>query len=326
MGEVMFNKEAAFKTALEFKKEALKEKEKQYNMMLSAAYSANERLYEIDRQHTAIGAKLVTAALNGGNIEELKAISKSLSAEKEEILKRAEVKKISYDCLLCNDTGYVGSKLCDCVKRLASGIMTAELSRMMPLEASGFDNFNLNYYSDKDNGEGNPRRRMTAIFKVCNEYALGFNPQKSHNLLFLGSAGLGKTHLTLAIVSALLDKGFVPIYGSAENLFRQIEKEKFGSEDNGAYDAMIECDLLVIDDLGAEMATAFTKSALYNLVNSRILSGKPTIINTNLSMKEIETRYTARISSRLIGNFDAYKFIGEDIRQQKAVERLNSQK
>ena len=73
------------------------------------------------------------------------------------------------------------------------------------------------------------------------------------------------------------------------------------------------------------MRTSFTKSALYNLVNTRLLSGKPTIINTNLTMKEIETRYTARISSRLIGSYDAYKFIGGDIRQQKAVERMNKE-
>ena len=80
---------------------------------------------------------------------------------------------------------------------------------------------------------------------------------------------------------------------------------------------MINCDLLVLDDLGAEMATTFSKSALYNLVNTRLLCKKPTIINTNLTIKEIETRYTARVASRLIGNYNANKFLGEDIRQQK---------
>ena len=104
----------------------------------------------------------------------------------------------------------------------------------------------------------------------------------------------------------------------------QLEKEKFSSENRVAYDMMTGCDLLVIDDLGAEMVTSFSKSALYNLINTRMLSGRPTIINTNLSMKEIETRYTPRISSRLIGNYDAYRFLGDDIRQQKAVERART--
>ena len=86
---------------------------------------------------------------------------------------------------------------------------------------------------------------------------------------------------------------------------------------------MIKSDLLIIDDLGAEVSTSFAKSALYNLINTRLLSGRPTIINTNLTMKEIEARYTARISSRLIGNYEAYKFIGTDIRQQKALEKIS---
>ena len=128
--------------------------------------------------------------------------------------------------------------------------------------------------------------------------------------------------MTLAMVGKIIEKGFVPVYGSAENLFSQIEKEKFTDGNRGAYDAMIKSDLLVIDDLGAEMATPFSKSALYNLVNTRLLANRPMIINTNLTIKEIEARYTPRISSRLIGNFDTDKFIGTDIRQQRAVEKM----
>ena len=163
---------------------------------------------------------------------------------------------------------------------------------------------------------------MTKLFKTCYEYGFEFDPKTSGNLLFMGGVGLGKTHLTLAMVGKIIEKGFVPVYGSAENLFSQIEKEKFTDGNRGAYDAMIKSDLLVIDDLGAEMATPFSKSALYNLVNTRLLANRPMIINTNLTIKEIEARYTPRISSRLIGNFDTDKFIGTDIRQQRAVEKM----
>lgn len=322
----MITREEAYKKAAEQIKQAQKDKQRRYNMLLAAAYDSNPRLGEIDREHAEVGAKLINAALSGGKaLDGLKKHSAALTLEKRLILEKADIKEPVPDCPICGDKGYVGGKICDCVKRKAAEIMLSELSGEMPLKNSRFDNFNLNYYKDEDGKSGNPRRRMTAILKVCTEYVIGFDPKKSKNLLFMGSAGLGKTHLTLAIVSGLIEKGFVPVYGSAENLFAKIEKEKFAGENRGAYESMTTCDLLVIDDLGAEMATAFTKSALYNLVNTRLLSGRPTIINTNLSMKEIETRYTARISSRLIGSFDAYKFIGNDIRQQKAVERMNKQ-
>lgn len=322
----MITREAAYKKALEKKKQASKEKKQRYNMLLNAAYEANPRLAEIDRERSAIGARLINAALSGGEtLEKLKQHSAALTLEKKLILEKAEIKEPAPDCTVCGDTGYVGGKICGCIKRKAAEIMINELSAEMPIESSRFDNFNLNYYKDEEGKNGNPRRRMTAIFKACYEYVISFDPKNSSNLLFMGSAGLGKTHLTLAIVSGIIEKGFVPVYGSAENLFAKIEKEKFSGENRGAYEEMTSCDLLVIDDLGAEMATSFTKSALYNLVNTRLLSGKPTIINTNLSIREIETRYTARISSRLIGSFDPYKFIGNDIRQQKAIERMNKE-
>lgn len=318
----MITKEDIYKKAFEEKKKALKEKTARRDMLLAAAYSAQPRFRDIDRELSSIGAKAAIEALSGGNVTELKRRSEALANEKKALLDKYGVKDIEYDCSVCNDTGYVNGKICGCVKKIASFLITEELSHEMPIDRSRFDNFNLKYYPDKDGADGNPRRRMTAVLKVCREYALKFDPANSPNLLFMGNTGLGKTHLTLAVAAEIIDKGFIPVYGAAENLFSLIEKEKFSGENRGAYDAMIKSDLLIIDDLGAEMATAFTKSALYNLINTRLLSGRPTIINTNLTMKEIEARYTARISSRLIGNFEAYKFIGADIRQQKALEKI----
>ena len=318
----MIIKEDIYKKAFEAKKNALNENKALRSSAIAAAYNAEPRLTEIDRSLSAIGASLAIAALSGGDVTDLKKQSEALSREKRVLLDKFGVQDIRYDCPLCSDTGYVGGKICDCVKHLVSAFIAEEMSEEMPLGTSRFDNFDLKYYPDKDTKEGNPRRRMTTILKVCREYALKFDPKTSGNLLFMGSAGLGKTHLTLALAGEVIERGFIPVYGAAENLFSQIEKEKFTGENRGAYDAMIKSDLLVIDDLGAEMATSFSKSALYNLVNTRLLANRPMIINTNLTMKEIETRYTPRISSRLIGSFDAYKFIGPDIRQQKAVEKM----
>lgn len=321
----MITKESTYKKALELKSQRLKKRIKEHEMLLKAAYSDKPRLSAIDLELSKIGAELAVTALSG-NTEKLQIMSEhsaALSKEKSKLLKECGVSDVNYECELCLDTGYVSGKICECIKKEATAITVKELSSQMPLEGSTFENFDLKYYSDKSDKNGeNPRRRMTAILKLCREYAINFNPATAKNLLFFGGAGLGKTHLTLSIVSAVIEKGYLPVYGSAENLFRAVENEKFEGVEKGSYDAMLNCDLLVIDDLGTEMATAFTKSVLYNLVNTRILSSKPTIINTNLSMKEIEEKYTARISSRFIGEYDWNKFLGEDIRQQKLREHL----
>ncbi len=316
----MITKEMTYKKAFALKAERLKRKEKEHEMLLKSAYFEKPRLGDIDLELSKIGAELAVTALSG-DMQRLQIMSEqsaALSKEKSALLKECGISDIKYECQLCLDTGYVSGKICDCIKREATAITVKELSSQMPLEGSTFENFDLKYYSDKTDKNGeNPRRRMTAILKLCREYAINFTPNTAKNLLFFGGAGLGKTHLTLSIVSAVIEKGYLPVYGSAENLFRAVENEKFEGEDKGSYTAMLNCDLLVIDDLGTEMATTFTKSVLYNLVNTRILSGKPTIINTNLTMKEIEERYTARILSRFIGEYDWNKFLGEDIRQQK---------
>ena len=317
----MIIKEDVYKKAFEAKKNALREKQTLREATAAAAYNAEPRLSEIDRSLSAIGASLAIAALSGGDVTNLKKQSEALSSEKKVLLDKFGVRDIKYDCPLCSDTGYVNGRICGCVKHLVAAFIAEEMSEEMPLGTSRFDNFDLKYYPDKDTEDGNPRRRMTKIFKTCYEYAYEFDPKTSGNLLFMGDAGLGKTHLTLAMVGKIIEKGFVPVYGSAENLFSQIEKEKFTDGNRGAYDAMIKSDLLVIDDLGAEMVTSFSKSALYNLVNTRLLANRPTVINTNLTMEEIEARYTPRISSRLIGSFASHKFIGTDIRQQRAVEK-----
>ncbi|MBR4973935.1 MAG: ATP-binding protein, partial [Clostridia bacterium] len=263
----MITKEMTYKKAFEQKTLRLKEKQNMREQMLRAAYISNGRLSEIDSELSKIGAELAITALSGNTarLEQMQKLSLALTSEKTEILKNADVRDIEYECDICKDTGYVGGKICECIKREAAGVMSAELSLKMPLGQSGFGNFDLKYYSDKEakNGE-NPRRRMTSILKLCREYAIGFNDKTTKNLLFLGGTGLGKTHLTLAIVKEVIAKGYLPIYASAENLFTSIEAEKFEGEGKGVYQQVLNCDLLVIDDLGAEMTTAFTKSVLYN--------------------------------------------------------------
>lgn len=315
----MITKELTYQKAFELKKQVLAQKRQKREIMLASAYASNPRLSEIDNLLAAGGANLAITALSGDTqkIETIKKRSQALSEEKKLLLKKAQVPEISYDCPICNDSGYVGGKICECVSKLANSIMIKEFTEEMPLDECTFSNFSLDYYPDTDD----IKRKMTSVFSFCKNYAEDFDPKKAESLLFIGDAGLGKTHLTLAIVGAVIKKGFMPVYGPAENLFSLVENEKFSGQNKGSYDMMINCDLLVIDDLGAEMATTFTKSVLYNLINTRMLSKKPTIINTNLSISEIEKIYSARIVSRLIGNYNAFRFLGNDIRQKKILEK-----
>lgn len=319
----MITKEITYKKAFENKAQRLKEKNAKREALINAVYSAEKRLGIIDQKLLEVGSLIAVTALSGDTekLSVLKTESQKLTSQKADILKQAGITEIEYECEKCLDTGFISGKICDCIKREAAFVMMNELSREMPLGSSKFENFDLKYYPEKtENGE-NPKRRMTSILKLCREYVINFSPETAKNLLFMGSAGLGKTHLTLAIVSGVIEKGYMPFYSSAENLFSRIEAEKFSGEGRGTYEAILNCDLLVIDDLGAEMATKFSVSALYNLVNTRILTRKPTIINTNLSLKEIENKYTARISSRFIGEYECNKFLGVDIRQQKLLNK-----
>lgn len=320
----MLRNEDLYKIALEEKRVALAKKTALYEQSLEAAYVAEPQLRDMDFRLSALGAKIAITALSGNKaeFEKIQDEMTALNEQRNSILSKFKIEKIIYDCEKCSDTGYVDGKLCSCIKQRVKEIALNELSKDMPIKDSRFDNFNLEYYKNVElGGTDNPRKRMTDILKLCREYVDDFTPHSAPNLLFMGDSGLGKTHLTLAIVSGIINKGYSVIYGSAYNLFSMIENEHFSATKGDSYENMLECDLLVIDDLGTEFVTSFTQSVLYGLINSRILSGRPTIINTNLTMADIEKCYRSRISSRLIGNYAAKKFIGADIRQIKALEK-----
>ena len=77
---------------------------------------------------------------------------------------------------------------------------------------------------------------------------------------------------------------------------------------------ILSCDLLIIDDLGTEFYNQFTISAFYNIINTRLLEGKATIINTNLTSEELLNKYSARVASRIIGEYHILRFFGKDNR------------
>ncbi len=230
--------------------------------------------------------------------------------------------EVKYFCPECDDTGVVGTKLCSCHIQLLKDLAYEEAGKKSPLKICTFEEFRLSYYSDKAESsyDISPRERMADILEFCKQYAENFD-RRAPSVLMSGQTGLGKTHLSLAIAGKVIEKGYSVLYNSAQNFFRELQNERFGKSGSSAFEnMMLECDLLVIDDLGAEFSTSFTVSALYNIVNTRINTGLPTIISTNLSFTEIENQYSKRISSRFIGEYSNLIFEGKDIRQIKNEE------
>lgn len=221
---------------------------------------------------------------------------------------------VHYTCKKCEDKGFVSGIMCGCFKELLKSIEYEKLCSKLPVGNCRFDNFKLDYYPD---GAGtSPKKRMESVLNYCKAYAADFS-RRSPSLLLYGKTGLGKTHLSLAIAGKAVEEGYGVIYSSAQNLFNKLEKDKFGKADANTEEAILDCDLLIIDDLGAEFTTQFTVSALYNIVNSRELEGKPTIISTNLMPEQLTKAYGERIASRILSNYVMLYFDGSDIRQIK---------
>ena len=190
----------------------------------------------------------------------------------------------------------------------------------MNVGTAGFEDFRLDYYSEKiDPKYGRSIRSiMERTYEICRRYAQEFS-EISGNLLFSGDTGLGKTFLSACIAAQVAQKGYGVVYESAVHLFSKMEKARFSGDEQAQQECRkyTACDLLIVDDLGTEMPGTFVNSALYTLINDRILSGKPTIISTNLGNEELISRYSAQIVSRLRGNYQRVAFVGEDIRVMK---------
>ena len=257
--------------------------------------------------------------------------NKILRVERVNLLKALNLSEdyldVKYTCPKCEDTGICedydaerhishGSEFCSCYLDILKQYATKELNRSTPLELSSFEDFCLDYYPLTDNKGENPRAEMTFVLNNCRRYGENFSTD-SPSLYFYGRTGLGKTHLSLAIANEAIKKGYNVVYGSVIALINKMEKEKFGKTEaqTDTESLLTDADLLIIDDLGAEFSTSFTISAIYNILNSRIARGVPTIISSNLNINELKQRYPESIVSRIIGSYTLVEFMGKDIRQ-----------
>lgn len=298
----------------------------QQEMRHNAAVLKCPGLIEIEREMASYGAEAVRAVGLGADAEEYvrKIAEKSLEAQRKrkQLLLSAglpeDYLEVRYSCPICGDTGFHDGYYCDCYKRLVRETAAAELEISDRLKKCSFDSFRLDCYPNvRDEVLGiSQRGQMQTVFEFCRDYAKDFS-RSSGGLIMLGKTGLGKTHLSLAIAGVVLDKGYNVYYNSVQNIMDRLQKEHFGRGEvtESIAEDLYDSDLLILDDLGAEFSTQFTVAELYNIINTRMNNGRPIIISTNLTIREIEDKYSQRIASRIIGSSLPLQFCGRDVRQ-----------
>lgn len=298
-----------------------------------AVFARVPRLADIDYEIKSLGLKLYKIALGNADVKEevsklrlrqmqLLELKKSILTEngysEDELSER-------FHCSICCDHGTYDGKSCECYKKLLTE-KAYELSNLSALLAhQTFDTFDLSLYSEEvDEYYGvSPKEHMRRILDICKDFVKNFK-KTDKNLLFWGEPGIGKTFLSTCIAKELIETNCSVIYETAYKTFSMLEELKFKKTDNEdrlrfKVEKLYSCDLLILDDLGSEFSTQYTTAALFDIINSRLISGKKTVINTNLSMAELEKKYSERVVSRLYGHYQVLEFIGSDIRIDKSV-------
>ena len=291
-------------------------------------YARRPRLREIQDQLRRTASRVMAAALRRGEdplpeIQRLREENLSLQAERQMLLAELGLPDNALEdtplCPFCNDTGYRGGEMCRCLKTYYVEEQRKELSKLLDLGSQSFDTFDTDWYSDQraPGKTKSAREHMEGVYDTCVEYAHNFG-KKPANLLLFGRPGLGKTHLSAAIAREVSGKGFSVVYDTAGHIFERFEAQKFGRDEaERDVERVLNCDLLILDDLGTEMVTTFVQSALYQIINGRLLEKKSTIVSTNLMPEAIAQRYSGQIASRIEGEYQLLPFVGEDIRVLK---------
>ena len=294
-------------------------------------YQQEPRLPKLDAALRGTMAEVAELALSGdpdhaAKLEDIKNRNLALQEEREQVLDRLGYGPAALDdgplCPKCRDTGWADSKMCGCLHALCAQEQAKQLSKLLDFGGQSFETFRLDVYSDLPwMGEArSPRENMKRVFAVCEGYTRQFPSYPLKNLFFSGSTGLGKTFLSACIAQEVSKAGHSVVYDTAINIFsafearkfsRELEQEREARDDTRRY---LNCDLLILDDLGSEMTTQMVQASLYELINSRLVSGKRTIISSNLSMEAVRARYTPQIASRLEGEYQELTFYGDDIR------------
>lgn len=297
--------------------------ENEANVKRSLVHAKFPEIAQIDSELSKTWLDIMQASLSANREEEisrLKAKNIELNTRRDAILTSAgypaNYTDPQYSCSKCADSGYVGINMCDCMKKelINAGFESSGIAKL--LDTQTFENFSLDYYRYNED----IFQKMQFVYNVVKKYADEFDPATSGNLALFGGTGLGKTHLSSALARRVIEKGYDVVYVTAIQLVSDFETEQFSQRtvSRGEFtDRYFDCDLLLIDDLGAENVNQFTISTIYNLINIRINRKMPTVISTNCMQNELMKKYSERITSRIYGEFRPLIFLGNDVRMLK---------
>ena len=324
--------------------EAIKTLEREYDYRRTSAIKEHEtqinslckkipRLEEINKEIQKLGIEASKASLFPN--DKSKSKSKKLLLKQIEDLKKEKESIISsknislepqYECSLCKDTGYITTNfqttMCSCMKQKLIDHYYNKFNSLR-LNDETFENFDFELYSDQPSIEKygaklSPRDNIKKIRTIAEKFIKNFNDDNTKNLLFVGTAGTGKTFISGCIANELLKEGHTIIYQTAPLLLDSVFEFKYGSKSQKSkdlYENLYNVDLLIIDDLGTENPSGPKFAELFTIINSRLLNPKTkTIISSNLDLNKISKVYDDRLLSRFIGNYDICKFYGDDIR------------
>ncbi len=296
---------------------------------VAEVYGRIPAVKELDQEIGAQAARCARLGLSGDReeLERQKAQLESLRAARKRAVADGgfpeDYTELRYSCPDCKDTGYADGKRCRCFERARLRLLYAQSNIEEALKRENFGTLSFAYYDDREKLPqlGMPEAAyMRLVVKQCREFARTF-PEKGGSMLFTGSTGVGKTFLSNCIAKELIDAGVSVIYLSSQDLFELFSRSRFGrdgqeeAEENCRH--ILECELLIIDDLGTELNNSFVSSQLFYCINERILRKRGTIISTNLSVDQLRDSYSDRVASRIMSHYTAIPFYGGDIRMKK---------
>ncbi len=235
---------------------------------------------------------------------------------------------VIYECDLCKDKGvFEDGRKCSCYVKKLKGYLCLPGEKLNTdsefFKNSTFDNFKLSYYPNEPDANCGfvPRKMMKMNYAKCLKFANDFTESSSENILLYGPSGLGKSFMAASIYNRVCERGYFAMYKSSYKLFEFLEDYKFGrisrDEYSLIYNTIYDCELLIIDDFGTEFITSYTQSVFFDLLNTRLVNGKSTIISTNLNFDKLNEIYQERVTSRLQNEFTGLFFCGKDIRVLK---------
>ena len=291
---------------------------------INEVYKKIPSMESLDKNIRELGYIIIQDGLKGDDTEKKENDLKQLRIEKARILEANGFEKdymeIRYHHPMCKDTGFVGTKMCSCRKQLIIDQNYSQSNIRSLISRENFRNFDDSLFSDNPYKDYpiTPYQNIQHIKKSLYGFINDFDKQ-NNNLYIFGDVGRGKTYLLNSIAKEILDRNYSVLYMTSSRLFKFLNDYNWAFEEARAkhqeqFDFILECDLLIIDDLGSEPSSKNDSANLFEVVNNRMIAGKPIIFSTNFDETMLSEMYGERIFSRIIGNSEVYEIFGEDLR------------